>query len=237
MAKKTDLVAVTGAGTLAVPDYLKDVEGPKGRENIQREDLTLPRLALAQALSPQVDRGDDNYIEGLSNGDLFNSLTREAYGQGPVPVLIVRVEPVRWMEFDEKDRTLILDRNVPVGDPRTKWGEDGTPPRATKFMDFLALHAETAEPLGLSFKSTSIKAGKDINTFIEIYDSRRIHLIGSAQKKNEHGTFYIYTASLGNYAEPEIYAAKAVLTKAWDQANVTVDAKTDADDMAKDVPF
>ncbi|KKK51799.1 hypothetical protein LCGC14_3111350, partial [marine sediment metagenome] len=116
---------------------------------------------------------------------------------------------------------------------------DGTPPRATKFMDFLALHAETAEPLGLSFKSTSIKAGKDINTFIEIYDSRRIHLIGSAQKKNEHGTFYIYTASLGNYAEPEIYAAKAVLTKAWDQANVTVDAKTDTDDMAtpKDVPF
>ncbi|HUT58389.1 MAG TPA: hypothetical protein VNA25_11145 [Phycisphaerae bacterium] len=234
MAKK-EIVPVS-PGALMVPDYVKNAAGPAGRENIRREDLTLPRLALAQALSPQVNPDDDAYIDGLRNGDLFNSLTGEAYGRGPVEVLVIRVEPVRYMEFDPNERANILDRDVPEGDPRTMWGADGAKPKATKFMDFLALHAETAEPIGLSFKDTSLKAGKDVNTFLEMYPKRAIR-IGTAQKKNEHGSFYVYTATLGNYAAECAYQAQETLLAGWASGTVTVDKGSVGeakDDMADD---
>ena len=236
---KTNAVAVQTPGALAVPAYV-NTGAIVGVETITPEDITLPRLALAQGLSPQVNESDDAYIDGLRPGDLFNSLTSAAYGRGPVGVVIVKVESPRWMEFDEKDRTLILDRNVPAGDPRTVWGDDGTPPRATQFRDYLALLADTGEPIGLSFKGTSLRSAKDLNSLIKLYPNQ-VYNIGSAGKKNEHGAFFIYkVTSAGIYAAEAIYEAQARLAEQWAGANVTVDTKTETDDMPKadkDVPF
>ncbi len=241
MAKTNKDLAVPGPGTLAVPAYV-NTGAIVGTETITNQDITLPRLALAQALSPQVAEADDAYIQGLKAGDLFNSLTGVAYGRGPVGVVIVKVEAARWMEFDKKDRTLILDRNVPAGDPRTVWGDDGTPPRATQFRDYLALLAHTGEPIGLSFKGTSLRGAKDLNSLIKLYPNQ-VYNIGSAGKKNEHGAFFVYKVSAaGAYASEAIYEEQARLAKAWGSANVTVDSKTETDDMPKgkddkDVPF
>lgn len=232
-------LATTGPAALAVPDYITG-GGPAGSENIGVQDITLPRLALAQALSPQVDPDNDLYIDGLRNGDMFNSLTSTSYGRGPVPVVIVRVEAPRWIEFDPKDRSVIVDRDIPEGDPRTTW-DGNTPPAATEFRDYLALHAETGEPIGLSFKGTSLRAAKDLNSLIKLYPNQ-VYNIGTAQKKNEKGSFYIFkvTASSSYPAEP-IYAEVQRLAKAWGAANVEVDATESADkakdDMAEDTPF
>ncbi len=239
--KKDTALAVNGPGALAVPDFV-NTSAIVGSEKLGQEDITLPRLALAQALSPQVDRNNDAYIDGLANGDLFNSLTGAAYGEGPVGVVIVKVETPRWMEFDKTDRTLILDRNVPEGDPRTVWGEDGTPPVATQFRDYLALLADTGEPIGLSFKGTSLKAAKDLNSLIKLYPNQ-VYNVGRAQKRNEHGAFYVYrVTAAGKYAEEAIYKAQANLAKAWAKAKVSVDDQGEEpkDDMPKadkDVPF
>jgi hypothetical protein len=159
-----------------------------------------------------------------------------------VGVIIVKVEDPRWMEFDAKDRSIILDRDVPAGDPRTVWGEDGTPPVATQFRDYLALLASTGEPIGLSFKGTSLRASKDLNSLIKLFPNQ-VYNIGTAQKKNEHGAFYVYkVTAAGKYAAEEVYRLQAELSKSWANANVQVDAKEDSpkDDMAKtdkDVPF
>jgi len=70
-----------------VPDYLReDMSSSAGNENIGSDDLLIPRIIQAQALSPQVDKSDPKYIEGLEVGDLFNSLSNAIY---PNPTVIV----------------------------------------------------------------------------------------------------------------------------------------------------
>lgn len=48
-----------------------------GFENQTQDDIAIPFLALAQALSPEVQDGDPKQIPGAKIGSLFNTVTRE----------------------------------------------------------------------------------------------------------------------------------------------------------------
>lgn len=50
-----------------------------GGENVTQDDMSVPFIKLAQALSPEVDESDPKHIEGLKQGDFFNSATQEVY--------------------------------------------------------------------------------------------------------------------------------------------------------------
>lgn len=157
---ETTALAITGTTDVAgidmdlepAPDWAPDDRD--GLESITKKDMLLPRLALAQPLSPQVTEGDPQFIEGLKPGDLFNSVTGKNYGRG-VSVQIVRKDEERAMEFyDMKDGGGVADPDVPLNDPRCKWGADGSKPQATKFLDFLAI-------IQYYGKVTVIEIGKD----------------------------------------------------------------------------
>lgn len=81
--------ATIHAGTTAVatrgdmPDYIKQAQ--RGSENVDMQDLVIPRIELVQALSPCIEEGNAQYIEGAKPGMFYNSVTRELYG----PSLIV----------------------------------------------------------------------------------------------------------------------------------------------------
>jgi hypothetical protein len=62
-----------------LPAYVK--QGKGGMEAVTTDDLIIPRLDLVQALSKARQRGDPAFIEGATEGDLFNSVTRQLYGQ------------------------------------------------------------------------------------------------------------------------------------------------------------
>ena len=149
------------------PDYLK--KGKRGFEDTVQSDVQIPRLALAQALSPQVTEGDPRRIKDLVAGDLFNSVTGERYGKR-VFVQLLRKMPLRAMEFRSQEAGGgVLDPNVPLDNPRLKWGNSGDKkkdkPQATLFRDFLAvlLHEDgRRELIALSFKSSGIKAAKEL---------------------------------------------------------------------------
>lgn len=90
----TDLkaVAVAGAGTALSADLGGDLDifgdAGLGNEGITNDDILIPRLSIAQALSPQIKKQKAEYLEGLEEGGLFNSATGEIYTQ---PMLIVPV--------------------------------------------------------------------------------------------------------------------------------------------------
>ncbi len=178
------LVTTTKA-PLAVQD-IDDVlderpEGERGKaglEGINRRNMLIPRLALAQSNSPEVTEGDPAYVEGLRPGDLFNSVTKQKYGRD-VRVQVVRQDKERAVEFRPIDEGGgVLDPDVPLNDARMKWGENGEKPTATLFMDFLAiLVPDEATGIGrlledrliaLSFKSTGIKVAKQLNGLIAL---------------------------------------------------------------------
>ena len=80
-------------------------EGDLGNEGMTREDILMPRLGLAQKMSPEIDpTNQEKYIEGLQFTDLFNSLTKARYGKGPLYFSILRRDQPRYVEFTPIDQ-------------------------------------------------------------------------------------------------------------------------------------
>lgn len=160
LAKKEE-TAITPVKTNA-PEFV-DSSDRSGTEGITQDDIQMPRLALAQKMSPQLDA-----IEGLQFGDLFNSLTEQIYEQ-PIDFVVLRADRPRAIEFKPLDEGGgVVDPNVPLTDPRCSWGDDGEKPVATVFYDFIVALLPTRELIALSFKSTGLKAAKALNGLIKM---------------------------------------------------------------------
>jgi hypothetical protein len=159
------IAAVDKNNALApAPDYITKTR--RGFEDTTSTDLMIPRLALAQNGSPQVTEGDPGRLEGCVVGSLFNSVTGQVYGK-EVFVQVLRKMPLRAMEFRSiDDGGGVVDPDVPLGDPRLKWGTSGDKkadkPKATLFRDFLADILPQREMIALSFKSSGITAAKNL---------------------------------------------------------------------------
>ena len=149
-----------------VPDYIESSR--EGLESFSKDDVLIPRLTLAQALSPQVTDGDPKRIADLRPGMLFNSMTGQNYGKS-VKVQILRKDALRAMEFfSQDDGGGVKDPNVPMNDPRTRFGPEGEKPTATTFRDYIARILPSGELIALSFKSSGLAAAKALNGFIAL---------------------------------------------------------------------
>lgn len=172
-ASSSTAVATTATNALATQDEMtrpaRIAAGDRrGLENMSKADVLVPRLALAQLQSPEVTEGDPNMVEGMKAGDLFNSITKQNYGR-EVFVQIVRKDNLRAMEFVPVDEGGgVADPDVPLDDPRLKWGPDGEKPRATLFRDYIARILPSGEMIALSFKSSGIKVAKALNGLIAL---------------------------------------------------------------------
>lgn len=57
-------------------EALKSVSGA-GLEEVSVTDVQTPYLRIAQALSPQLKKSGSDFIEGLDQGDIFNTVTKQ----------------------------------------------------------------------------------------------------------------------------------------------------------------
>lgn len=75
--KKSTAVQATSTSTdLASLDY-GNLGGQESWGNLDTDDLIVPRLALLQALSPQIQEDEDTYIPGAKPGLWANTVTNE----------------------------------------------------------------------------------------------------------------------------------------------------------------
>lgn len=201
-----DVLATQGSQALVGrPDWIP--VGDTTGTQMDREDIRLPRLAIAQGLSPQITPGESAYIEGLKLFEMFNDVLGTIYGNGPLTFVPVRRD-VRRIEFKPRSEGGgVLDMDVPPGDPRLKWTEnekkERVPPAATKFNEwvvYLIREGVAPEPIVLSIKDTNKwnrKAASNLNTFIAlphpqfgilpIYGKK--YTITTGSEKNDKGTF------------------------------------------------
>lgn len=84
-----------------LPSYIQQRDQGRGNENVGTDDLTLPRVDVLQALSPQINKKKDVYIDGAEQGMLFNTLTGELYGDGItiIPVYFRK----QWLIWKDRD--------------------------------------------------------------------------------------------------------------------------------------
>lgn len=82
----------------ARPDFLGTGNG-RGSEEMDINDITIPRLSIIQDLSPQGKKSKPEYIDGAEIGDMFNTITKELY-QGEVMIVPVyfRKEYIVWKD-------------------------------------------------------------------------------------------------------------------------------------------
>jgi hypothetical protein len=207
--KPTTAVATVEPNALARPTFLPQHDA-RGTEHLTKDDMQMPRLALAQQMSPELVEGDPKFIDGLKSGQMFNSLTGHIYGKGPIEFTILRADPPRWVEFVPREEGGgVKDPNVPHNDPRTQFTTDAAgksvPPVATMFYDFVVLLLDNMEPVALSFKSTGLKVARQLNSLMKMRNAPCFagkYKLGTTMAKNAQGVFSVYTVSNSDIASP-----------------------------------
>lgn len=225
-----------------VPEYLRRADGepPMGLENLERSDMTLPRLGLCQALSPQCSESDPKYIDGLQKGEFFNTITRENYGRKVqlTPLLFYKTR-ILFGPIDEGGglRCQSPDNLIGIGEPGgtcikcpfSQFGSarngEGKGTACNQFFNYAALIVNdgTVTPEGLlvfSLKSSALKVAKDWNALIRIRNLdifAGVYEITSVERKNDVGRWY----------EPVINPAGNVSKAAYDAAKIAYAAVAD----------
>ncbi len=192
------------------PEFLKGREGAeiRGLEEVGADEMVLPRLTLTQNTTKQRDRNDPKYIPGLEEGQFFNSLTKQIYGNKII------VMPL----FFNKSRIYFKDINqgggiicrAPHGNDcqlnngkaclHSNWGPEGQPPACTEFYNYACLIYPTNEPIIVSLKVTGLKAGKEWNSLMRFRGAdpfAGIYELKSVPARNGTGQNY-YTYAIAN---------------------------------------
>ena len=171
MTKTTTLAKPEPEKALAtVPAYLQG-QGQKGLEQADQGDVTLPRLAIAQSGTPQCKKSSPKHIDGLEEGDLFNTLTGKVYGRKvkAIPVLFFK-SAIKFKPKDDKGAPAGIDGMRPRVTDSTLadylFGEDGAKPEWTLFRNFVCWLPEHKEMVVASMKSTSTKVAKQWIAFM-----------------------------------------------------------------------
>lgn len=86
-----------------MPAYIKTGAG-RGNENVTTSDMVIPRLEIAQLLSPCLKESKPEFIDGCREGDVFNTVTRGIYpretGVMVIPILYKK-EYLVWKDRKE----------------------------------------------------------------------------------------------------------------------------------------
>jgi hypothetical protein len=241
-AAESTALDVTSANAWLVEDDGKPTGDLSGTEGIGLDEIRLPRLAIAQGLSPQLVPGDSKYIEDLKQGDMFNDLTGEIFGRGPIHFVPVRRD-VRYIEFRPRSEGGgVLDLNVPANDPRTQWtSEDGirVAPAATHFVEFVVLLLRAGEqpaPIVLSIKTTNKwnrGAATSLSSFIKLRNDAiygGVYTVQSKPEKNDKGTFGVYVIHNAGKASPIVREVGKTFHDSLKGKTLVVDRDPGADD-------
>jgi len=204
---------------------------PLGTEHITSDDVMMPRLGLAQAISNEVNKTHADFIDGCGIGDFFNTVSSTIYGPGPLTFSILVAHPPRAVEFAAlADGGGIIDPNVPLTDPRMQFGADGSPPQATKFYDYVLWLHESNEMIAMSLARSAIKAAKSLNGLVRmrpaaIFAGR--YTLTSVQKSSPQGSYQSWrfkNAQEGNVDDKMLEGFAELHAGLRDTARAPVDA-------------
>lgn len=222
MAKPTEVakpLATREAGAVADPTTYSDEllefmgeHGREGKEMVRAEDIIIPRVAVIQALSPQVKERR----AGL--GDLFNIVTGANYGpeMSFIPLFFFTTQ-IMWDSPNPGASIECLARDGEHGSrygacASCKYREFSTDnnglsvqPKCTTFKNILLL--PYAEGVALTEQSPAVFSGKrtgirEISAFITRATSERfagrelplymgIWKVKTVEATNEKGSFYV----------------------------------------------
>ena len=227
---------------MKVPDWI-DVTDTTGKDSFEVEDLILPRILIAQKLSPQVDSDSESYIDGLKLGNIFNSVTGKIFrvkkkldGQvkylNKLNFIVIRAMKPRYAIFDKDGKQLVYD--VGPKDKRAQWGPGNKKPIAQKTFDYLIYVLQTKELAILTMKVTNVNTARKLNTSLTaakgpIYST--YYDLTVEKKVNGNRNWYVWIVNARGYIPKDTFA---ICTELYNQMSGMDRIKTDADDSQDD---
>lgn len=250
--KPKNEVALKQAGEMApfaaeaVPSYLKD--GPaRGNEDVKQSDMVLPRLELVQSQSP-IKEIDGN--EEVRDGQLFNSVTQEVYGDLVyfVPVYY-RTEYLIWKHqdagggffgsFPSADEARLKFKELIEEDPslagKTKDGKDVLEVVDTPVHYGLRITPEgTIEQIVISMAKSKAKVSRKWNAMVQITGGdrfARVYKISSFGDENKQGKkFKNYVVQPAGFPPEAVYLQAEKIYETFRSGEMRVAHETVLDD-------
>ena len=72
-----------------------------GFENVNAGEMAIPFLKIASSQTPEVKKSNAKYVEGLEQGNIFNSVNKDFYNSITVVPCAFRVRCVEWSPLGE----------------------------------------------------------------------------------------------------------------------------------------
>lgn len=209
MTKSTEVTKKTAAADVAVPDYIKQ-DSSRGNENVSSDDLQLPRLDVLQALSPQVNKKKESYIEGAEVGMLFNTLTGELYADG------VRITPISF----KKSWLIWVNRKMDSsGGLRGVYDDEHEANRAlaadpdrdklevVPTAEHLVLLDDGSEVI-LSMSKSKMKVSRKFNSLVRLSGGDRFsrsYMVTSVEDEGAQGEYQNLNITQDGFPSKEVY--------------------------------
>jgi len=197
-----------------MPAWLQDkMDDTRGSENVEAEDLVIPRLELAQALSKCRKKQDPAYIPGCEEGMLYNNLTRELYGESVdlVPVFFKK-EWLLWRDQDLGGGFAGAHPSLSAAETERQNQDDPDEWESIEtHQHFCLLVREdgTTEEVVVSMAKSKMKKSKNWNSLIRINGgprfSRMYKYEGVAAVNDKNQDYYNVDVKNAGFVTPEIF--------------------------------
>jgi hypothetical protein len=217
-------LATVKTSTLAareeVPEFLRDMRTTTGLEEMDRGDMILPRLAIAQSLSPALKKNNAKYIAGLEEGMLYNTVTRRIYGMSVtvVPILFSKMR-IKFEDITKGGGILCTSPNAINGGrlhpsdcatcPHSQFGDNGDAPDCNNFMNYASiLPNHDLEVIVVSMKSTALAVAKQWNSMLRMLRKpafAKYYLIESVPETRNNNDFFNYRVTQKGFVNEELF--------------------------------
>ncbi len=197
----------------AVVNYDYGKTAGQGWENTDQDDFSVPFLNQLQALSPEVQQGEDTYVKGAMSGMFINSVSRELSKEIVFVPCSTQHVYVEWVSRDNGggfvgihalDSTIVKEARVAAvqsGERNNLKSESGNDLVETFYIYAAILEkagvAEVSDLVVMAFTKTKIKRYKAIMTRLRtMKGSKQIPLFAhqirmtATKEKNSAGQPY-----------------------------------------------
>ena len=154
------------------------LSGGTGLEETTTEDFAIPFIRVLQPMSPQLQKQHGSYIAGASAGDLFNTVTGEAY-DGEEGVSIVpcayNKKYIEWIPREKGGGLVNANHDISIlskctrnPDDRRYYTPEGNEIVETAQFFVLVVKEDTAQQAVLAFTSTQLGVSRKWLTMLRM---------------------------------------------------------------------
>ena len=177
MAENKNEVAETKATAISTFDDTL-LSGGTGLEETTTEDFAIPFIRVLQPMSPQLQKQHGGYVAGASAGDLYNTVTGEAY-DGEKGIIIVpcayNKKYIEWIPREKGGGLVNANHDISVlssctrdSESRRYYTPEGNEIVETAQFFILVLDGETAQQAVLAFTSTQLGVARKWLTMLRM---------------------------------------------------------------------